>query len=197
MTGNDIVVKALKCINYVYWYGGKGQKCTTKLLNQLAGLYPSIYTADYIAKCKQDIKDKKTCIDCSGLVCKAYGVDQVGTYSFPKIFKEWSGTPLNGMIVWRWTHTGIYYNGHVIEARGVDYDVTTTRIYRRADWQRIYYKEGVTYMGTHNPLEYLKKAVEVANGNYGNGDARVAKLKAENYDPEKIQAIINEAYKEN
>lgn len=196
MTANQIVVRALNCINYVYWYGGKGERCTNALLDRLSKAYPGIYNTTYINKCKQDIANNKYCIDCSGLVCKAYGVDNVSTYGFQNIFKEWEGEPLNGMIVWRWTHCGIYYNGHVIEARGIDYDVTVTRLYNKSDWQRIYYLPSVTYTSkAKTPLEYLKVAVEVVTGKYGNGDTRTEKLKTEGYDPDKVQNIINLAYK--
>lgn len=194
MTGAQVIKNALKYKNYVYWYGGKGDKCTKALLDRLASAYPNVYTASYKNKCLVDIKNGKYCIDCSGLVCKAYGISDIGTYSFPKAFKEWTGTPKNGMIVWTWTHTGIYNNGKVIEARGVDYDVTTSRTYRKQDWQRVFYSEKVNYMNNKNEVtaqDYLKVAEDIVNGKAGNGDKREAYIKAKGLDYDRVQKIVN------
>lgn len=200
MTGADIIKKALKYKKYVYWYGGKAQKCTNVLLNTLSKLYPTIYTTNYIAKCKKDITAGKYCIDCSGLVCKAYGIKDIGTYQMATDtrFKEWTETPLNGMIVWKWNHCGIYNDGKVIEARGIDYDVTTTRTYKKSDWQRVYYMDGVEYMAKNankTAQEYLQAAIDVINGKYGTGSARKTALQNAGYDYDKVQNLVNSALK--
>lgn len=201
MTGEDIIKKALKYKNYVYWYGGKGQKCTTVLLNTLKSLYPSTYTTNYVNKCKKDISAGKYCIDCSGLVCRAYGIKDIGTYQMAtdKRFKEWEGTPLNGMIVWKWGHVGLYYNGKVVEARGIDYDVTTNRTYKKSDWNRIFYFDGVDYGMTaktsKTAVEYLNAAIDVINGKYGTGTTRKTALKKAGFDADKVQNIVNLALK--
>ena len=193
MTGNDIIKNALRCGNYVYWYGAKGEECTYKLLNTLSALYPGIYTTTYKQKCMADIRNGKCAIDCSGLVCLAYGISNISTYEMPKHFTEYTGPIKNGMIVWRRNHVGLYYNGVVIEARGIDYDVTANRIYKKSDWERIYIKPDVNYDADmeHTPIDYLKTAIDVMQGIYGNGTMRKNLLEKRGFNYEKIQSIIN------
>lgn len=197
MTGDDICRKALSYKTYVYWYGAKGQKCTQALLNQLASQYPGIYTVPYVRKCRDDILQKRQAIDCSGLVCKSYGIKDVSTYGMPALFRECHGTPANGMICWRTSHCGIYYNGKVIEARGIDYDVTDTRAYKPENWEKVLYMPEVVYSTgkkERSPQEYLLACERVLAGTYGNGSERQAKLTAEGYSYNKIQQIINILY---
>lgn len=200
LTGKEIATKAASYLTdrYCYWYGGKGQKCTEALLNNFSALYPSIYTEGYKKKCREDIAAGKYCIDCSGLVCKAYRISDIGTYQMAtdSRFKEWEKTPKNGMIVWRWTHCGIYYNGLVIEARGKNYGITAERKYNAEDWQRVLYMPSVTYDETvKSPVDYVFAAWMTIKGKYGNGEERKSALTVDGYDPEKVQRIINEAYK--
>lgn len=206
MTGAGVCANALKYKGFVYWYGGKGQKCTSALLNSLAKTYPSVYTLIYRNKCKQDIAAGKSCIDCSGLVCRAYGIGDLSTYQMAKDgrFKKYTGTPLNGMIVWKPSHVGIYYNGKVIEARGIDWDVTTSRTYRKSDWTCVYTVEGVEYMAANKTtskktaktaVSYLQAAMDVINGKAGNGAERVNYLKSAGYDADIVQEIVNLAIK--
>lgn len=190
MTGNDIIKNALRYKNYVYWYGAKGEECTYKLLNTLSALYPGIYTTTYKQKCMIDIRNGKHAIDCSGLVCRAYGISNISTYEMPKHFTEYTGPIKNGMIVWRYNHVGLYYNGVVIEARGIDYDVTANRIYKKSDWERIYISPAINY-DVHTPIDYLNAAKDVLLGLYGNGSARKKALEKRGYNYDIIQEIIN------
>lgn len=196
MTGNDIVHRALDYRNYVYWYGAKGQICTMDLLNKLSTMYPGIYTLTYKRKCLDDIENKKMAIDCSGLVCKAYGIEQISTYKMPEVFTLYTGHPVNGVVVWNRSHVGIYYNGYIIEARGIDYDVTINRKYRAKDWSRLYIMPSVDYSGSaeRSALEYLEIAVDVVSGKYGNGAQRQASTEQLGYNYTKLQHIINAAY---
>lgn len=198
MTGSDVIKNAIKYLSYVYWYGAKGEKCSEKLLERLSTLYPGIYNLVYIRKCREDIAAGKYAIDCSGLVCNAYGIPQISTYQMPDIFSIAKGTPLNGMIVWNTNHVGIYNNGYVIEARGIDYDVTTTRRYRKEDWAKVMYMPGVEYdtKVVRTSIEYLRMAVDVAIGKYGNGESRRKAVTNMGYNYDKLQNIINDAYKE-
>ena len=201
MTGNDIIINALWYRNYVYWYGAKGEECTYKLLNTLSALYPGIYTTTYKQKCMIDIRNGKHAIDCSGLVCRAYGISNMSTYEMPKYFAEYNGPIKNGMIVWRHEHVGLYYNGVVIEARGIDYDVTANRIYKKSDWERVYISPAINYDGgtdthssmadAHTPIDYLNAAKDVLLGIYGNGTMRKNLLEKRGFNYEKIQSIIN------
>lgn len=146
-TGTQIIKNALRFTNglYVYWYGGKDNWCTNNLLNTLGNLYKNIYTSSYKSKCRTDIRNKKKCIDCSGLVCRAYEVADRGTSQFAGYFKEYKGPLKNGIILWRKGHTGIYYNGKVIEARGKDAGITTSRVYNSKYWSKLYCQEQVDY----------------------------------------------------
>lgn len=205
MNGEQVIKNALNYLHYVYWYGGKGQKCTQALLNTLAAAYPRVYTATYKAKCKKDIAAGRYCIDCSGLVCKAYKIPDIGTYTMAtdKRFTQYKGAPENGMIVWNPTHVGLYCNGKVIEARGIDYDVTTDRVYRPQDWQRVYTVAGTTYgtpsnnakNGPKTAVSYLQAAIDVCNGKAGNGAARIDYLKARGYNADTVQELVNIATK--
>lgn len=199
MTGNDIVENALSYTDRVYWYGGKDEKCTDLLLRTLSNLYPRIYTPAYIAQCKIDIANGKRCIDCSGLVCRAYDVVDMSTYSMPDHFAKWNKKPLNGMILWSMNHCGIYYNGKVIEARGIAKDVTTDRDYIAGNWGAVLYDKDVDYMSKkkedHTGVEYLTVALKTAQGYYGNGDTRKTAIKSIGYDYDKVQTIINAAFK--
>lgn len=193
MTGNDIIKNALLYKNCVYWYGAKGEQCTYKLLNILSALYPGIYTTTYKQKCMIDIRNGEHAIDCSGLVCRAYGISNMSTYEMPKHFTEYTGPVKNGMIVWKHEHVGLYYNGMVLEARGIDYDVTDTRTYKKSDWERVYISPYVNYDSDmeHTPIDYLKTAIDVMQGIYGNGTMRKNLLEKHGFNYEKIQSIIN------
>lgn len=197
-TGNQVVEKALDMTrgSYVYWYGGKGQKCSLSLLNNLSKAYPRVYTVQYVKACKKDIAAGKYCIDCSGLVCRAYGIDDEGTYQMVKDpdFYEYTGVPKNGMVLWTWTHCGIYWNGKVIEARGKSYGVTKTRDYKASSWMRIFGRKGVTY-GDMTAIQYLQAAADVIDGRYGVGEQRKTALKQAGFDPEKVQDLVNRALK--
>lgn len=193
MTGNDIIKNALLYKNCVYWYGAKGEQCTYKLLNILSALYPGIYTTTYKQKCMTDIRNGENAIDCSGLVCRAYGISNMSTYDMPKHFTEYTGPIKNGMIVWKQEHVGLYYNGMVLEARGIDYDITDTRTYKKSDWERVYISPYVNYDSDmeHTPIDYLKTAIDVMQGIYGNGTMRKNLLEKRGFNYEKIQSIIN------
>lgn len=198
MKSNEILTKAKAYVGvYAYWYGGKGERCTAALLNRLATAYPSVYTSAYKQKCNADIKAGKYCIDCSGLVCASYGVSHRGTEQFGQIWQVWTGDPKDGMILYKKGHCGIYCNGYVIEARGKDYGVTSNRKYQVADWQKIYYSTAVDYgegeKMKRTAKEYLTCAINVIAGAYASGETRKAKVKAEGYDYDVVQLIVNAA----
>lgn len=200
MVASEIITKAMSYVGvYAYWYGGKGERCSVSLLNRLSGAYPSVYTSAYITKCQADIKSGKYCIDCSGLVCSAYGVAHRGTEQFSVIWKTWKGTPKNGMILYRKGHCGIYNNGYVIEARGKDFGVTSTRVYKVSDWTRVYYSTAVDYDEgeemKRTAKEYLTCAMNVIAGAYASGETRKARVKSEGYDYDIVQSLVNTALK--
>ena len=201
-TGNDICAKALEIIQsgeYVYWYGGKGEKCTESLLSILSRLHPSIYTASYIKRCKQDIKNGKKCIDCSGLVSMAYGFPGEGTYGIyhhagiTQCYEE----PRNGMILWKHSHTGIYFDGKVLESRSQRYGLTSTRKYNRKDWTATLQSVDVNY-NDKREQDLKKIAKDVISGKYGNGAKRKTMLKAlglTDAQVKEVQSIVNNILK--
>lgn len=198
MNSDDIIAKARAFTNpvYVYWYGGKNNICSINLLNELKKLYPSVYKPSYVAACKLDIQQHKRCIDCSGLVCASYNKPMVGTSQFDKYFTVYKGSPVDGMIVWRKNHCGIYYNGKIIEARGRWAGITATRPYVKSYWSKIYYDANVTYISLKSGSKvnnYNKVVKDVIAGKYGNGQERKDKLTKAGYDPDIIQKLVNNA----
>lgn len=199
MTSNDIIKSALSYTNnkrYTYWFGGKFQKCTKTLLDTLSELYPDVYTSLYKSRCKLDISSGRIAVDCSGLVCKVYRKPFIGTHEFYKYFKEYKNTPKDGMIVWRASHCGIYFEGKVIEARGLWKGITATRPYISGAWTRIYYDPKVTYIPYKNDsdvINYEKVVKDVIAGKYGNGRERINKLTSAGYDASIVQKYVNNA----
>lgn len=200
MTSKEIIKRAKKYTHsalYVYWFGGKDERCTQNLLNTLSSLYPKIYTPAYIAACKTDIRSGKKCIDCSGLVCAAYNKPMVGTSQFYKTFKEWRNTPKDGMIVWTKNHCGIYNEGKIIEARGRFVGITDSRPYISGQW-KIMYDPDVAYISDKNEtstVNYNKVVEDVIAGKYGNGAVRKQKLAEAGYDYNIVQKLVNSKLK--
>lgn len=203
MKGEDICKAALDMIDsgkWVYWYGAKGQKCTADLLFKLAAANQSVYTTSYVSACLKDIKAGKSATDCSGFVSMLYGWGGLGTYTIKAQadVHTYTGTPKNGMMLWKKTHIGIYYNGKVLEARGKAYGLTKTRDYKKSDWEAVLYVDGYDY-----EIATAKKITAaivkgVIAGKYGNGQARVDALKAAGYTDEQVQEIqkrVNEKLK--
>ena len=126
MTGQEIVNRAIelgkKC---VYWYGAKRQIPTEELALSLRKNNPSVWTKDYLDAARADIVGPKLACDCSGLVCGAYAVPDIGTSQFPKKFTEYTGNSyIPGMIAWKKGHCGIIMNVHgtIAEMRGLKWD---------------------------------------------------------------------------
>lgn len=151
MTGREILERAFTFKDYVYWYGGKGQLCTEQLLNQLAKQNPGIYTESYKKKARKDIMNGKKCIDCSGLICEAYGISHIGSSQIKDEFITCDiNKALPGYVVWRPGHVGILIDeGHTIEAKGIDYDVSVFD-FRPKDWKLSLFLPNVEYERTYS-----------------------------------------------
>lgn len=147
MNSNEIIKNAFKYKHYVYWYGGKGQKCTQNLLNTLSSLYPHIYTKTYINKCKIDVQKSKYCIDCSGLVCRAYEIKDLGSSQLKDKYKKLPVKEAKaGMMLWKKGHIAICLgNNYIIEAKGIDYDVKISK-YKDTDFTYALYAYDVEYI---------------------------------------------------
>lgn len=142
----DVLNRAFSCLEYVYWYGGKGQKCTQQLLNTLAKQNPGTYSTTYINKAKKDITNGKTCIDCSGLVCKAYNISNIGSYQIHDTFKKINTKDASaGMVLWKPGHVALVVDDdYIIEAKGIDYDVLVSKRVNN-NFNTGLYLEGVSY----------------------------------------------------
>lgn len=67
------------------------------------------------------------------------------------------------------------------------------RSYRNFPWLHVLrYKESKTLK---TPKDYLQAAIDVINGKYGNGTARKTALENAGFIYEKVQALVNHAYK--
>lgn len=129
MTGREILEEAFKWKECVYWYGGKGQKCTESLLQTLATQNPNTYTRTYIEKARKDIAAGKTCIDCSGLVCKAYKYPMLGSYQLEEKLEHINAEQaLPGMVLWKPGHVALVLDDrYILEAKGIDFDIIISK----------------------------------------------------------------------
>lgn len=149
MTGKEIVERARSLSRMVYWYGGKRQKCTTQLASALMKQNPGVWTDSYYKKAVRDIHNKKSCCDCSGLVCHAYGIADIGSYQIRQRYRVWTGVPHAGMIGWRSGHVGIFsrdgWDSPIIEMRGIDYDYQESRTFSQCGFTHVLYDPGIDY----------------------------------------------------
>lgn len=151
MTGQEIVRRALEIGEQcVYWYGAKRQIPTEKLALALRKSNPTVWTMDYLDAARADIGGKKLACDCSGLVCGAYAIPDIGTSQFPKKFMEYTGISyIPGMIAWKKGHCGIIVDtyGTIAEMRGLKWDFCVKRTFPSAGFTKIFYKPEVVYSG--------------------------------------------------
>lgn len=151
MTGQEIVKRALELGKAcVYWYGAKRQVPTEELALSLRKYNPSVWTMDYLEAARADIGGVKLACDCSGLVCGAYAVPDIGTSQFPEKFTEYKGNCyIPGMIAWKKGHCGIIIdtNGTIAEMRGLKWDFCTKRTLTSAGFTKIFYDPSVIYAG--------------------------------------------------
>lgn len=138
MTPKEIHDNFLSLKDYVYWYGGKGERCTETLLSKLSSLYPKIYTKNYISLCRKDIEKGSHCIDCSGLVCKCVGVSNIGSWNIHDQWEEMKDWISNGCVLWRSGHVGIFWNGKVLEAAGKSSGVDDHTIFKPDSWVKVF-----------------------------------------------------------
>lgn len=146
-TGAAVVSRAMSLSGFKYWYGAAGQTATLSLATSLRSSYPGIWTQSYYEKALNDIGQRVG--DCSYLVNYAYGRASEGlhgssTSDYPALYQKWSGTPRDGMILWRSGHAGIYSDGHSIELTGINTDFQV-KPYNKSDWQAIFYDSNYSY----------------------------------------------------
>lgn len=148
------VAKQMISNGVVYAYGFKYETITKAKVESLASQYPSVYTASI----KNLVLGKvgKTGIDCSGYVCRAFGLSNIGSSQLmAKMTNQYKVSDAskikNGMIIWRQGHiallevdeTGIPW---VLEAKGTSYDLCRT-LYSTRGRDFTYYGElsGIDY----------------------------------------------------
>ena len=151
MTGIELAATAKNYRDFVYWYGGKRQLCTVGLADELKKENPNVWSTEYYRKALTDVQHHRRCCDCSGLVCGVYKIGDVGTSSFLKVFKTWSGVPKAGMIAWKKGHCGIFladgWDAKIAEMRGIDWDYQENRTFEEAGFAKVLYSPGVFYKG--------------------------------------------------
>lgn len=162
MTGKELSALCREQAGQGYVWGGLGYTLTDSRLSQLKTLYPTHYTADYIAKCKK-LMGKKV-YDCAGLIkhflwgntgngtLMYYGSNGIpdttanGLIDLCKRNGAMTTLPETpGLILWKDGHVGIYLgSGKAVEARGIDYGVVITEISSRG-WAKWGELPGVVY----------------------------------------------------
>ena len=130
--------RALEMVAYYkYVYGMKHSygRLTQDRINILAKDNPSTFSSSYVAKANKLIG--KLCIDCSGLVCYLWQIQDIGSWDIsqlpktkPNRYAKVKLTELKwGDCVWKKGHVGIYLgDGRVIEAKGIDYGVRISNL---------------------------------------------------------------------
>ena len=145
MTGKEICKRAAEWASYKYWYGAKGEIATVTLAKRLQSENPSVWTAAYYNKAIKDVDGKTRVGDCSGLVCHAYNIGDISSYSIHSKYPVWAGPIRDGMILWRKGHVGIYDKGKVHELKGIDYDYQC-KPYKASEWSSVHYSTKADYM---------------------------------------------------
>ena len=134
---------------FVYWYGGKRDKCTKALADALKRENPSVWTEFYYKEALKDVAAGYKCCDCSGFVCGAYSHPDIGTSAMQKAFSVWSGAPRAGMIAWKRGHCGIFlrdgWDSPIAEMRGLVYDFQCNRTFKTAGFTKVLYSKDVDY----------------------------------------------------
>lgn len=131
-SAREIVERALSYSSYKYWYGGKGQIATMGLAETLRAQNPKVWSDSYFAKATRMIDGKTRVCDCSGLVCGAYGIPNIGSYQLKDKMVQVANSDMSpGMVAWRPGHCGIIIDNdnHVAELRNIDIGFSSTRTF--------------------------------------------------------------------
>lgn len=144
MTSRDCVNRALSLLDWHYIYGFKYRDNPVKKskIDTLRAQYSSVFTSAYYSKALTFVG--KNAIDCSGLVCYAWNIADIGSWNIhdlPSKDNKYKLVNVNcdipiGSALWKTGHCGIYIgDGKAIEARGIDYGVCITDLMLRA-WEK-------------------------------------------------------------
>lgn len=145
MTATEIIENAKKYLSYKYLYGYKGETITKEQNAQLTKLYPRIW-GQTIYKTNSTLwaNGKNKAIDCSGLVCRAAGIPDLGSYQMEE---HWKSTKEEqpGAVLWREGHVALIIKpGLLIEASGIKTGVRV-RTYSLGEFVKILLIPNVDY----------------------------------------------------
>lgn len=177
--------KKLKKNGYVYVYGYKGEVVTVSGVNNLAKLYPSVFTSSI--KTMALNKVGKHGIDCSGFVNKCAGTSLGGSAQIKLSAPHtWSVSNMshikNGMFVWKEGHIGLVEvdgNGNVWihEAMGTAYDLRVSKWSDRASHFTAYgeikgvdYSDAKAYKTTGSTQKKVASTAKKTNSDYAIGN---------------------------
>lgn len=148
------IAKKMITDGVVYVYGYKYEPVTASKVNTLAAMYPKVFTPSI--KKMALAKVGKIGIDCSGFVCKAFGISHIGSSQLKdKMVHTYkvsdSSKIMNGMIIWRNGHIGLLEVDEagetwVLEAKGTAYDLVRTKYSTRG--------KSFTYYGELAGIDY-------------------------------------------
>lgn len=145
----EILERAQSLNGCKYWYGGKVQTATKALANALKSANPSVWTNAYYKTALKDVDGVTKVCDCSGLVCYAYNISNIGTSQFPNRFGQWCDTPRAGMIAWKKGHCGIFLNdgwdSPIIEMQNQANDYRCSRTFKEAGFSIVYCDSRIDY----------------------------------------------------
>lgn len=176
MKNNIQLVEYAKAqIGSPYWFGTFGQIASENLLNQKASQYPKMYTKSRIAKAKKEHLGQRV-HDCMGLIKGFIWSADANSAPKYKASEDWSADAafekatekgpiatipeIPGVLVRYRGHVGVYIGGgKVIEARGFDYGVVSTRLKDRK-WLNWYKHPLIEYAEEGAAVEEPPKTAE-------------------------------------
>lgn len=180
--------------NIIYAYGFKYEPITPTKINTLASMYPTVYTPSI--KTMTLNKVGKIGIDCSGFICKAFGIPHIGSSQLKSQMIHLYPTSdpshlVNGMLIWRNGHIGLIEvddtgEAWILEAKSTADDLVRTKYSARGN-SFTYYGEltGVDYTNarkinspTHShPSAPLRELIDISHHNTINLSLTVSKFK--------------------
>lgn len=173
------IAKQMIGAGVVYVYGFKYETVTKAKIESLSAQYPSVYTSSI--KNMAVNKIGKTAVDCSGFVCKAFAISNIGSSQLmAKMIHKYkvsdTSNILNGMLIWRNGHIGLIEvdeNGiaWVLEAKGTAYDLCRT-LYSSRGKDFTYYGElsGIDYtnakkIGETSTQSIIRDIIDISHHN--------------------------------
>lgn len=149
-----ILAKEMLSTGIVYIYGLKYEPITPSKIAALASMYPTVYTPSIKAMALRKVG--KTGIDCSGFVCKSFGIPHIGSSQLKAkmthLYRVSDPSRLmNGMLIWRSGHIGIIEiddtgEAWILEAKSTADDLVRTKYSSRGN--------AFTYYGELSGIDY-------------------------------------------